>query len=34
VPQRLSFPNQKIGLPTIATALAALSLAVLGHFFI
>jgi hypothetical protein len=34
VQRRLSLSNQKIGLPTIATALAALSLAVLGHFFI
>jgi hypothetical protein len=34
VPQRLSFPNQKIGPGTIAAALAALSMAVLTHFFI
>jgi hypothetical protein len=36
VPQQISLPNQgcKVGLGTIAAALAALSMAVLGHFFI
>jgi hypothetical protein len=36
VPQPMSLPNQgcKVGLGTIAAALAALSMAVLGHFFI
>jgi len=35
VPQRLSFSQStKIGPGTIAAALAALSMAVLGHFFI
>lgn len=36
VPQQVSLPNQgcKVGLGTIAAALAALSMAVLGHFFI
>jgi hypothetical protein len=36
VPQQVSLPNQssKIGFGTIAAALAALSLAVIGHFFI
>jgi len=34
VQHRLSVQTQKIGLPTIAAALAALSMAVLGHFFI
>lgn len=36
VPQPMSMPNQgcKVGLGTIAAALAALSMAVLGHFFI
>jgi hypothetical protein len=34
VPQRLSVPNQKISAGTFAAALAALSLAVLTHFFI
>lgn len=36
VPQHVSLPNQgcKVGLGTIAAALAALSMAVLGHFFI
>jgi hypothetical protein len=36
VPQQVSLPNQgyKVGFGTIAAALAALSLAVLGHFFI
>jgi hypothetical protein len=33
VPQRVTLPSQKIGLGTIAAALAALSMAVLGHFF-
>jgi len=33
VPQRLSVPHQKIGPGTIAAALAALSMAVLTHFF-
>jgi hypothetical protein len=30
----LSLAEQKIGLPTFAAALAALSMAVLGHFLI
>jgi hypothetical protein len=36
VPQQLSLSNQgcKVGFGTIAAALAALSMAVLGHFFI
>ncbi len=36
VPQPMSMPNQgcKVGIGTIAAALAALSMAVLGHFFI
>jgi hypothetical protein len=36
VPQQVSLPNQgsKVGFGTIAAALAALSLAVIGHFFI
>jgi hypothetical protein len=36
VPQRVSLPNQgcKVGFGTIAAALAALSMAVIGHFFI
>jgi hypothetical protein len=36
VPQHMSLPNQgcKVGFGTIAAALAALSMAVLGHFFI
>ena len=36
VPQHVSLPNQgcKVGFGTIAAALAALSMAVLGHFFI
>jgi hypothetical protein len=34
VQQRLSFSSSKIGPGTIAAALAALSMAVLGHFFI
>jgi hypothetical protein len=33
VAQRLSLPNTKIGPGTIAAALAALSMAVLAHFF-
>jgi hypothetical protein len=34
VQQRLSLSSSKIGPGTIAAALAALSMAVLGHFFI
>jgi len=34
VQQRLSMSSNKIGPGTIAAALAALSMAVLGHFFI
>jgi len=34
VSQRLSLPNHHIGPGTIAAALAALSMAVLTHFFI
>jgi hypothetical protein len=34
VQQRLSLTSNKIGPGTIAAALAALSMAVLGHFFI
>jgi uncharacterized protein (TIGR03382 family) len=34
VTQRLSLTSTKIGPGTIAAALAALSMAVLGHFFI
>jgi hypothetical protein len=36
VPQQVTIPNPgcKVGLGTIAAALAALSMAVLGHFFI
>jgi uncharacterized protein (TIGR03382 family) len=34
VQQRLSLSSNKIGPGTIAAALAALSMAVLGHFFI
>jgi hypothetical protein len=36
VPPHMSLPNQgcKVGFGTIAAALAALSMAVLGHFFI
>ena len=36
VPQHVSLPNPgyKVGFGTIAAALAALSMAVLGHFFI
>jgi hypothetical protein len=36
VPHPVSLPNQsyKVGFGTIAAALAALSMAVLGHFFI
>jgi hypothetical protein len=34
VSQRLSLPDTKIGPGTIAAALAALSMAVLAHFFI
>jgi hypothetical protein len=34
VAQRLSLAQQKIGPGTIAAALAALSMAVLAHFFI
>jgi hypothetical protein len=34
VPQRLSLPSPKVGLGTIAAALAALSMAVLAHFVI
>jgi hypothetical protein len=30
----MSLPNHKVGFGTIAAALAALSMAVLGHFFI
>jgi len=33
VPQRVTLPSQKIGAGTIAAAIAALSMAVLGHFF-
>jgi hypothetical protein len=33
VAQRLSLPNQKIGAGTFAAAIAALSIAVLSHFF-
>jgi hypothetical protein len=35
MPERISLPNQgsKVGFGTIAAALAALSMAVLGHFF-
>jgi hypothetical protein len=34
VSQRLTLPENKIGPGTIAAALAALSMAVLAHFFI
>jgi len=34
VSQRLSLPCPKVGFGTFAAALAALSMAVLGHFFI
>jgi hypothetical protein len=36
VPRQISLPSQgcKVGMGTYAAALAALSLAVLGHFFI
>jgi hypothetical protein len=36
VPQHVSLPNQgcKVGFGTFAAALAALSMAVIGHFFI
>jgi len=36
MPERIPLPSQgsKVGLGTIAAALAALSMAVLGHFFI
>jgi hypothetical protein len=36
VPQQVSLPNHgsKVGFGTIAAALAALSMAVIGHFFI
>jgi hypothetical protein len=34
VPQRVTLPAQRIGAGTIAAAIAALSMAVLGHFFI
>jgi hypothetical protein len=34
VPQHLSLPKTKIGPGTIAAALAALSMAIMTHFFI
>jgi len=36
VPQQVTLPNSssKVGLGTVVAALAALSMAVLGHFFI
>jgi hypothetical protein len=34
VPQRVTLPTARIGVGTIAAAIAALSMAVIGHFFI
>jgi hypothetical protein len=34
VSQRVTLPSARIGVGTIAAAIAALSMAVLGHFFI